>query len=74
MGLVLDSTATVAAERAGFTARQLLQSVRHQLQDDDLAISVVTVLELAHGVARADTETRRAARQRFLDEITAVVP
>jgi predicted nucleic acid-binding protein len=39
-----------------------------------IAVSVVTVLELTHGVARADTTERRDRRQRFLDELLSAVP
>jgi predicted nucleic acid-binding protein len=35
---------------------------------------VVTALELAHGVARANTPQRRHDRQRFLTELTSPVP
>lgn len=44
---MLDSTAAVAAERQGKNARQLLESVALTAGDDDIAISVVTVMELA---------------------------
>ena len=66
---MLDSTAAVAAERQGKNARQLLESVGLETGDEDIAISVVTVLELAHGIMRADTSERRERRQRFLDEL-----
>jgi predicted nucleic acid-binding protein len=33
-----------------------------------------TVLELAHGITRADTAERRDRRQRFLDELLIGVP
>ena len=72
--LMLDSTAAVAAERQGQNARQLLESVALQTGDDGIAVSVVTVLELAHGVTRADTTERRDRRQRFLDELLRGVP
>jgi tRNA(fMet)-specific endonuclease VapC len=68
---MLDSTAAVAGERQGNNARQLLESVALQTGDDGIAVSVVTVLELAHGIVRADTSERRDRRQRFLDEIGA---
>lgn len=74
MGLMLDSTALVAGERSGKNARQLLESVTLQTGDDSIALSVITVLELAHGVARADTVERRERRQRFLDELLIGVP
>ena len=71
---MLDSTAAVAAERQGKNARQLLESVALQTGNEGIAISVVTVLELAHGITRADTLERRERRQRFLDELLTGVP
>ena len=71
---MLDSTAAVAAERQGKNARQLLESVVLETGDDGIAISVVTVLELAHSITRADTTERRDRRQRFLDELLTGVP
>lgn len=74
MGLILDSSAAVAAERQGNNPKQLLQAVALETGDDELAVSVVTLLELAHGVTRADTPERRDKRQRFLNELMSVVP
>ena len=71
---MLDSTAAVAAERHGKNARQLLESVALEIGDDVIAVSVVTLLELAHGIARAGTTERRDRRQRFLDELLTGVP
>jgi tRNA(fMet)-specific endonuclease VapC len=71
---MLDSTAAVAAERQGKTARQLLEAVAMETGDEELAVSVVTVLELAHGVFRADTTARRENRQHFLDDLLIGVP
>jgi predicted nucleic acid-binding protein len=71
---MLDSTAAVAAERQGRNARQLLEDIAHRTGDDEIAISVITVLELAHGVSRADSPDRRDRRQRFLDELLTGVP
>ncbi len=72
MGLILDSTAVVAAERAGQSAYQLVESLG--TSDTELAVSVLTVLELAHGVERANTEKRLAARRRFLDDLLSGMP
>ena len=71
---MLDSTAVVAAEREGKNAHQMLESVALLTHDDEIALSVVTILELAHGVVRADTDQRRARRQQFLDELLLGVP
>jgi predicted nucleic acid-binding protein len=37
-------------------------------------LSVVTLIELAHGVARADSPERKATRQRFLNELMTAMP
>ncbi len=71
---MLDSTAVIAAERQGKNAHQLLQSVALVAGDQGIAVSVVTVMELAHGITRADTPERRDRRQRFLDELLTGVP
>ena len=71
---MLDSTAAVAAERQGKNARQLLEDVVRRSGDEEIAVSVSTVLELAHGIIRADASERRDKRQRFLDELLTGVP
>lgn len=71
---MLDSTAAVAAERQGNNARQLLEAVALETGDEGIAVSVITVLELAHGITRAETPERRERRQRFLDELVTGVP
>ena len=52
MGLILDSSVVIAAERLGKTAYQMLETIGLQSNDAEIAISVVTVLELAHGITR----------------------
>jgi len=74
MGLILDSSVVIAAERLGQTAYEMLEGIGLQSQDAEIVISVVTVLELAHGIARADTLPRRARRQQFLDDLLAGMP
>ena len=74
MGLILDSTVAVDAERSGKNARQLLEDVALKTGDEEIAISVVTVLELAHGIVRANARERRERRQRFLDDLLSGVP
>jgi predicted nucleic acid-binding protein len=41
---------------------------------EDVAVSVVTLVELAHGVARANTAERKARRAQFLHELVAALP
>ena len=65
---MLDSTVMIAAERAGQTAYQMVESLG--TGGTVVAISVITVLGLAHdGVARANTGARQQTRQRFLDNL-----
>jgi predicted nucleic acid-binding protein len=74
VGLILDSSVVIAAERRGQTAYEMLEAIGEQADDPEIAVSVVTVLELAHGIVRANTEARRAARQRFLDDLLVGMP
>jgi tRNA(fMet)-specific endonuclease VapC len=74
MGLILDSSVLIAAERQGQNARQVLASIAHTSQDTEVALSVVTLIELAHGAARADTAERKRKRQKFIEELLAALP
>ena len=74
MGLLLDSSVLIAAERKGSNARQALSEIARQASGEDVAVSVVTLMELAHGAARADSPERKARRWQFLQEVTAAVP
>jgi predicted nucleic acid-binding protein len=40
----------------------------------EIAISVVTLIELAHGAARADTSQRKERRQQFIKELVTALP
>jgi tRNA(fMet)-specific endonuclease VapC len=74
MGLILDSSVLVAAERQGRNARQMLTLIAGQVGETDVAFSVVTLIELAHGAARADTPSRQANREQFIRELQDAVP
>src|SRR5271157_3897587 len=52
----------------------MLEAIGQRSSDTEIAVSVVTILELAHGLVRANTEQRRAVRQRFLDDLLAGLP
>jgi predicted nucleic acid-binding protein len=74
VGLILDSSVLIAAERKGRNARQTLTEIAARAAGEDVALSVVTVLELAHGAARANTPQRKATRQQFIHELMVAVP
>jgi tRNA(fMet)-specific endonuclease VapC len=74
MGLILDSSVLIAAERQGQNARQVLAAIFSKAGNTEIAISVVTLVELAHGAARADTRQRRARREEFIQELLTALP
>ncbi len=74
MGLILDSSVLITAERQGQNARQMLAAIARAAGNTDVAISVVTMIELAHGAARAETAQRKAMRQQFIQEPLTALP
>ena len=64
----------VAAERQGQNARQMLASVERRISETEIGISVVTLIELAHGAARANTPERKAKRHSFIEELLIAMP
>jgi tRNA(fMet)-specific endonuclease VapC len=72
--MILDSTVFIAAERRGMSVRNSLADVAARFSGELVAVSVVTLIELAHGVARADSAARKMLRQRFLDELVGALP
>jgi tRNA(fMet)-specific endonuclease VapC len=69
VGLILDSAVIIAAERLGQTVRQILEQIHAVHGEIDLGLSVVSVVELTHGIQRAKDEKRRKRRQAFVDEL-----
>ena len=74
MGLILDSSVVIAGERRGHTVRQILEQFRDAYGEEEIGLSVVTIVELIHGVQRAGTEERRCRRQAFVDELIRDLP
>ncbi len=74
MGLILDSSVLIKAERQGQNARQMLTEISRRAGNTDIAVSVVTLIELAHGAARADTAMRKATRLAFIQELLRALP
>jgi predicted nucleic acid-binding protein len=74
MGLILDSSVLIAKERTGGNARHVLTGIADRYPGEDVGLSVVTVLELAHGVARADSLERKTMRRQFLNELLTALP
>ena len=69
MGLILDSSVLIGAERKAQTDSSLLRSIKETTGETVLAISAVSVIELEHGFWRADTPERAAQRRIYLHEV-----
>jgi predicted nucleic acid-binding protein len=74
LGLILDSSVIIAAERKRQTVEELLTSVGQAFGEVEIAISAVTLAELVHRVARANTTQIRENRRAFIDELKRHVP
>ena len=74
MGLILDSSVLITAERNGHSVAQMLGHVLSTAGNQEAAISSVALVELTHGIYRANTPERRERRQNFIDELLADVP
>ena len=69
MGLILDSSIVITAERRGDTVEKLIEQVVAVADDQDAALSSVGLTELIHGIYRAQTPERRLRRQSFIEEL-----
>ena len=67
MGLILDTSVLIASERRGNSIPQILEPARRVRGEDDVALSVITVVELTHGIYRARTEADRERRRWFAE-------
>lgn len=74
MGLILDSSVLITAERNGDSVAQILGRALGIAGNQEAAISSIALVELAHGIFRANTPERRERRQVFIDELLADVP
>lgn len=70
MGILLDSSVLIAAERGALDLGGILAS----FPDDSLALSAITASELLHGVHRAKTPAQRTRREAFVESQLARFP
>jgi tRNA(fMet)-specific endonuclease VapC len=70
MGVVLDTSILVAAERRALRFEALLES----LGDEPVAISAVTASELLHGCHRASDAGVRTRRSAFVEALLDALP
>jgi predicted nucleic acid-binding protein len=74
LGIILDSSVVIEAERQHLHVEQFLKQIAQKVGNAEVALCSITIAELAHGVYRADTADRRQRRRAFLDALKAAVP
>jgi tRNA(fMet)-specific endonuclease VapC len=74
MGLILDSSLLIAGERRGRRVWDILERVAESQGETDTALSVITVVELIHGIYRAKSAADSVRRRAFVEELCQAVP
>jgi predicted nucleic acid-binding protein len=74
VGIVLDSSVIIAAERRGRTVREILEQLKALQGDVEIGISVVTVAELVHGAYRTKTQAQQQQCLEFIERLSSDVP
>ena len=74
LGLILDSSVLIAAERRKLTPEQTIETVRKTTGEIPIVLCALTIAEIGHGIYRANTPELRDRRRAFLDELKATVP
>jgi hypothetical protein len=73
MGLILDSSVVIAAERRGDTVTAMLKQIVAATGDQRAVLSAVGLTELTHGIYRAqtsgDAQPTRGLPQRTLNDV-----
>jgi tRNA(fMet)-specific endonuclease VapC len=74
MGLVLDSSVLIAAEREAKPISELLAELQEKHSETEIIISAVSISELEHGLHRAITPEQSQRRRDYLETIYAAIP
>lgn len=70
MGVILDTSVIIEAERG----RLAFDSYSAGRESEPFGLSVITISELLHGVARAGTDAQRLRRGTFVEKIIETFP
>lgn len=74
LGVVLDSSVLIAAERRKHTPVEVIKNVATAVGTVPIILSALTVAEIGHGIYRANTSEIRGSRRAFLDELLGTIP
>jgi tRNA(fMet)-specific endonuclease VapC len=73
VGLILDSSIVIAAERRGDGVESLMEQVISATGDQDAELSSIGLTELIHGIYRAQLPAMRLRRESFIDALLRVL-
>jgi tRNA(fMet)-specific endonuclease VapC len=74
VGIVLDSSVIIAAERRGHSVREILEQIRVIHGDVEIGVSAVTIAELVHGAYRTNTQAQHLRRLEFIERLSSDIP
>jgi predicted nucleic acid-binding protein len=74
LGLVLDSSFLITAERRSLRPDQAIQTIQEVVGEVPVVLCAITVAEIGHGVFRSNNLELRQRRQAYLNELTATLP
>lgn len=74
LGVVLDSSTVIAAERRKESIADFIESILRAHGALDLSLSPVSVAELVHGVFRAQTPVASQRRRLYIEELVSLLP
>jgi tRNA(fMet)-specific endonuclease VapC len=70
MGLILDTSILIEAERRKFDIDKLIEN----REEEAFGVSVISVAELLHGVHRANSTRRRLKRSAYVEKVIELFP
>ena len=74
LGVVLDSSTVITAERKKLPVQQLIEAIQQDHGEIEVSLSLVTVAELVHGIYRANSPEASQRRRAYIEELVELVP
>jgi tRNA(fMet)-specific endonuclease VapC len=70
----VDSSVAIAADRRRLTVEDMLGAIRELTGPEEIAILVVSVMELEHGIWRAGEPAQAIRRKQSLEDLIGNIP
>ena len=74
LGVVLDSSTVITAERRRLSVQQLIEAIQAAHGEVEISLSPVTVAELVHGIYRAKNPEASERRRAYIEELVDLMP